>query len=347
MAKWFVVDKGVKAGPFSDSAFFDYLKDKDPAAVRIWREGMSAWVPAANIPELAALMAPSRAAPRTGRQSFIARHPIVIAVIIVCLIALAGVGAIIGIFYLRDPDREAIPDAPPPQKTTAAPVEPQQPAPPPGPPAPPPSRLSREDFAEAMRQSMPLLDSLQQRFPRQYDDLVSEFYGKLSEGYPEAETAIALRRKAFGIIKGLLPLADDDVLLELNKVVGEKYHALNTQNPALCYAFGTGADSPDISAAFSDDLLRRERDLHERAIRTAATRPPPDPRKVSSLQGYLRRGLLANGVTESQFALLDAPQVAPDQYPQYCEVTILLFREIGKLPQEDAALVMRRLISGK
>lgn len=348
MAKWFVVHQGVKAGPFSDSAFFDYLKDKDPAAVKIWREGMSAWVPAANIPQLASMMAPARDAPRLHRQSFIARHPILIAVLIVSLLVLAAVGALIGAFYLHSPGREAIPDAAPPEKTTAAPVQSQPPAPPPAPPAPPPpSRLSREDFAEAMRQSMSLLDNLQQRFPNQYDDLVGEFYAKLSEGYPEAETAIAMRRKAFGIIKGLLPLADDDVLLELNKVMSEKYRVLNSQNPALCYAFGTGADSPDISAAFSDELLRRERDLYERAILTAAARPAPDQRRIATLQANLRRGLLANGVTESQFALLDAPQVTPDQYPQYCEATILLFREIGRLAPEDAALVMRRLISGK
>jgi hypothetical protein len=337
VAKWYVIDKGVKAGPFSDSEFFDYLKDKDPVAIQIWREGMSAWAPAANIPQLVALMAPSPEAPR--RPSFTARYAIAAA--IVSLIALTGIGAMFVVPHLQKADRTAISEPAPQEKVPAAPVEPPQPAP------PPPSRLSREQFSDEARKSMPLLDSLQQRFPTQYDDLVSEFHAKLSEGHPEAETAIAMRRKAFGVIKGLLPLADDDVLLELNKVTGEKYRTLNSQNPSLCYAFGTGADSPDISAAFSDDLLRRERDLYERAIRTAASRPTPDPRKVSSLQGNLRRALLTNGVTESQFALLDAPQVAPEQHAPYCEVTVLLFREIGRLAPQDAALVMRLLMSGK
>ena len=51
---------------------------------------------------------------------------------------------------------------------------------------------------------MPLLDSLQQKFPRQYDDLVGEFYEKLSNGEPEAETAAAMQGKAIGVIKGAL-----------------------------------------------------------------------------------------------------------------------------------------------
>jgi hypothetical protein len=198
-----------------------------------------------------------------------------------------------------------------------------------------------------MRKSMSLLDSLQRKFPKQYDELVSEFHEKISSGYPEAETAIAMQRKTFGMIKALLPLADDDVLIELNAVVAEKYRVLSRQDPALCHSFGSGADTAEFSSAFPEDMLRRERDLYERAIATARPRPAADARKIGNLQAVLRRALLAGGVTESQVGLLDAAQVAPEQHAQYCEVNILLFREIGKLPQEDAAVVMRILMSGK
>lgn len=341
MAKWFVIDRGVKSGPFSDDEFFAHLKDKDPAGVQIWREGMSAWVPAGNIPELVGLMAPSRGPARTRRRNSVAK--LWITVFVVGFLMLAAIGAAIIVPHLRTavepPVTELEPDAPSTEPEPAPPAPPEPPA--------QPSRLSRAEFSDAMRKSMSLLDSLSLKFPKQYDDLVSEFYEKLSNGHPEAETAIAMRRKAFVTIKALLPLADDDVLIELNKVVTEKYRVLNQRDPSLCYAFGSGANSAELSAVFSDELLRRERDLYERTITTAAPRPAPDARKLSGLQANLRRSLLANGVTESQFGLLDAPQVAPEQHAQYCEVTILLFREIGKLPQEDAALVMRLLMSGK
>jgi hypothetical protein len=336
VAKWFVVDKGVKAGPFSDDQFFKHLRGKDPARVKVWRQGMSAWVPATDIPQLVDLMAPSR---KTARPTRIKPRPWRALAIIASILALVGAGVTIGLYVAG---RGVAPEiaAPP------APPAPQQAAP--EPPAPKePRRLSREDFAEKVRKSMPLLDSLQQRFPRQYDDLVGEFYEKLSNGEPEAATAAALRRKAIGVIKGLVPLADDDVLIELNKVVREKYRALNAQDPSHCYAFGSGADTAELGAAVPEDLLRRERDLYEQAIRTAASRPVPDQKKIASLQGMLRRALLASGVTESQFNLLDAPSVTPTQHAEYCEVTILLFREIGRLAPEDAAMVMRILMVGK
>ena len=345
MAKWFVRANGQKTGPFSDTEFFDHLKGKDPTGVEIWREGMSAWVPARDIPQLVEVMAPSRRTARDSRRNSTAR--IWIIVFSVGMLTLLGIGAALIIPHLRSTAEPPVTQAPAEPEAPALAPAPEPPAPASAPTPPQPSRLSREDFSDAMRKSMSLLDSLSRKFPKQYDDLVSESYEKLSNGYPEAETAIAMRRKAFVMIKALLPLADDDVLIDLNKVVSEKYRVLSQQNPSLCYAFGTGAESPDISSAFPDDLLRRERDLYERAIATATPRPAPDPRKIGSLQAGLRRALLARGVTESQFSLLDAPQVPPDQHAQYCEVTILLFREIGTLPQEDAALVMRLLMSSK
>jgi len=339
VANWFVRAEGRKTGPFSDTEFFDYLKGKDPTGVEIFREGMSAWVPATSVPQLVDLMMPGRRPAPPRRRLSAAR--IWILVFLAGFLVLAGIGAALVIPHLRTAAPPAVTEAPSPPETPAAAPAPPEPAP------PQPSRLSREDFSDAMRKSMSLLDSLSRKFPKQYEDLVSESYEKLSNGYPEAETAIAMRRKAFTMIKALLPLADDDVLIDLNRIVAEKYRVLSRLNASLCYAFGTGADSPEIGSAFPDDLLRRERDLYERAIATATPRPAPDPRKTGGLQAALRRALLARGVTESQFALLDAPQIAPDQHAQYCDVTILLFREIGNLPQEDAALVMRFLMSGK
>ena len=343
MAKWFVRANGQKTGPFSDTEFFDHLKGKDPTGVEIWREGMSAWVPARDIPQLVEVMAPGRRPARGSSRNSAAR--IWIIVFSVGILTLLGIGAALIVPHLRSSVEPPVTQVPAEPETTAPAPEPAAPASAPTPPQP--SRLSREDFSEAMRKSMSLLDSLSRKFPKQYEDLVSESYEKLSNGYPEAETAIAMRRKAFTMIKALLPLADDDVLIDLNRIVAEKYRVLSRLNASLCYAFGTGADSPEIGSAFPDDLLRRERDLYERAIATATPRPAPDPRKTGGLQAALRRALLARGVTESQFALLDAPQIAPDQHAQYCDVTILLFREIGNLPQEDAALVMRFLMSGK
>jgi uncharacterized protein DUF4339 len=59
MAEWFAFDGVAERGPFSEDEFFSFLKDKDPARIQIWREGLDAWVPAKSIPTLVAMMKPA------------------------------------------------------------------------------------------------------------------------------------------------------------------------------------------------------------------------------------------------------------------------------------------------
>ena len=123
---------------------------------------MSAWVPASNIPQLVELMAPprkaarSRAAARPGR---VKRRPWSALAVIVSVIVLLGAGVMIG---LHMADRGAAPDiagAPPLRSRRSRGAAPEPPAP------KKPRRPSREEFANAVRKSMPLLDSLPAEIP--------------------------------------------------------------------------------------------------------------------------------------------------------------------------------------
>jgi ferric-dicitrate binding protein FerR (iron transport regulator) len=115
VANWFVRAEDLQAGPFSETEFFDYLKDKDPSGVQIWREGMSAWVPAGDIPQLVELMAPARAATRPSRRNSAAK--LWITVFAVGFFALAGIGAMIVIPHLYTARHRLRTSHPPPHPT--------------------------------------------------------------------------------------------------------------------------------------------------------------------------------------------------------------------------------------
>src|SRR5947207_2786426 len=91
---------------------------------------MTAWVPASDIPQLAGLMAARRRPGRRGRANVIARHWRALArgIVIVSLIALACVGAIVGVPHLYMTYRSAPPDPSPPENVPTAPVGRQPPA---------------------------------------------------------------------------------------------------------------------------------------------------------------------------------------------------------------------------
>jgi hypothetical protein len=57
--------------------------------------------------------------------------------------------------------------------------------------------------------------------------------------------------------------------------------------------------------------------------------------------------LAGKGVKNEQFALLSAASISSDKYRDYCFVATMLFREISKLPQSEAATIMRGILAGK
>jgi hypothetical protein len=93
-------------------------------------------------------------------------------------------------------------------------------------------------------------------------------------------------------------------------------------------------------------LSKRELDVEERIIRTAAKRPDADaPGK--DLWSKLSSRLAAKGVTKSDLDLIQGSKVADSQQARFCSVVITLYREAAALPQTEGAIILRSLVSSK
>jgi hypothetical protein len=98
---------------------------------------------------------------------------------------------------------------------------------------------------------------------------------------------------------------------------------------------------------FSKEFLQRELDLQERVARTATTRASTNPAVLNTLFAKLRKALLAKGFTDTDFGLLEVANVDRSKYAQYCRTTISFFREIGNLPPQESAVVLRSIFASK
>ena len=81
-------------------------------------------------------------------------------------------------------------------------------------------------------------------------------------------------------------------------------------------------------------------------MRTAAKRPDvkaPDNALWQKLSGRLA----AKGITKADLDLIRGSKAADGQQAKYCSVTIALYREAAALPPNDAAVVLRSLISAR
>jgi hypothetical protein len=148
------------------------------------------------------------------------------------------------------------------------------------------TELSKEDVALSLSKAVPLFSAMKERFPKYYDGFVDEYHQNIMRGKSEAETIENMRAKLIPFIGQLMPLADDDVLVDYAKILIDEYTALNKRNPTACYLYASGTRGTDDRSwqMLPPDFRARELAFQERVIKTAVRRPTID-QKVKEAVG--------------------------------------------------------------
>jgi hypothetical protein len=205
--------------------------------------------------------------------------------------------------------------------------------------------ISKDRIAKVLAGALPVFDTIRARFPEQYDALAEEYYNNLVKGKTEAETIDALRGKLMPFIRTLLPLADDEVLADYNRLLQDQYRELSARDPSRCYMYASGEDSrANFSGELSKALLQQELSLNERAVKTATARPPVDKRTIEGLWKKVHAQMSASGVTNADWALFETKNVPKASHARYCTIATIFIREVGRLPREETGILMREIL---
>jgi hypothetical protein len=207
--------------------------------------------------------------------------------------------------------------------------------------------LTKNDFGLMLSRALPLMEALEIKFPNDYDSVVQAYYSSFESGKTEAESVAAGRAKLLVIIKKLRPLADDGVLSDIGAVYADQYKALGSKNLALCCQYASGVGNTVAPSDMPEALIRRENDINRRVVETASNRVAINATVSEALWRKVGTILASNGVRSEQFDLLSAATVSTEKYGDYCTTVTMLFREISKLPQNEAGVLMRDVLANK
>lgn len=207
--------------------------------------------------------------------------------------------------------------------------------------------LGKSDVEVQLSKALPLMEPLKQRFPKDYESVVQVFFNSYLDGKTESEFRLAGRAALLMVLKRLRPLADDDVLADIGAVYADEYSVLGAKSAAQCYQYASGIGPattiPNIPAA----LLARENDVNKRVVETARSRPPVSDTLLAPIWKKIATTLANKGVSNDQFELFSATTVPSDRYRDYCIVATMMFKEISRLPQSEAAALMREILTDK
>jgi hypothetical protein len=205
-------------------------------------------------------------------------------------------------------------------------------------------KASKEDVALSLSTALPVFGAMQERFPTSFNSFVEQYHQDVMRGKSEAEVIENARARFIPFVHQLVSLADDDVLIDYAKLLIEQYTTLNQRDPSACYHYVSGAKTTSGSwQTILSEYQARESNIQERVIRTAVRRPTIDRRTRETLWSKVWTGVRARGVTDSDLQIIGAQTVDKSKHALYCTVNIAMFREIARLQQREAAMLMRMI----
>jgi hypothetical protein len=203
--------------------------------------------------------------------------------------------------------------------------------------------MSREDWDKSLMKSAAVYAALKDVRPDDYGEILDIFASGGARGTPRGELTEAAKSKLHGVIRTLLPLADDAIVIEIGKLRTDEYRALQARDAAACYNYVT-ADVVDAAVLnlLPAELGKREQAMHEQIVRTAKSR---DKASTKAAWDSVKINLLARGYAASELQTF-GKKVEPPLQARYCAMAIAAYEEILKLPAADAGAVLREMFAG-
>lgn len=203
--------------------------------------------------------------------------------------------------------------------------------------------MSREDWDKSLMKSLPVYAALKQTRPDDYSEILDIFATGGARGTPRGEVTVAAQAKLHGVIRTLLPLADDAVVIEVGKLRADEYRALQGKDVAACYKYVTAeVVDPAVLNLLPAEFGKRETAMHDQIVRTARQR---DKASTKAAWDRVKSNLLARGYAASELQMF-GKKVEPPLYARYCAIAIAAYEEILKLPNADAGAVLREMFAG-
>jgi hypothetical protein len=79
-------------------------------------------------------------------------------------------------------------------------------------------------------------------------------------------------------------------------------------------------------------------------VKTAAKRETVDKNRIEALWRRVHTQMSASGVTTTDWTLFETKRVPKLNHARYCTIATIFVREVGKLPQIEAAILMREIL---
>jgi uncharacterized protein DUF4339 len=209
------------------------------------------------------------------------------------------------------------------------------------------SLASDSDRIAGLLTRIPVYAALQRADPNAFSGMLQE----LSEGYKRGATEEQIFASARAIFAKALSRywagASDDTLLQLSNIYTTYMSGLRTIDPESCVALVDNSKDARMRANLAHNFpenSERELALYEVVMSAGIKTGRPLLTEAQATQN-MQKIFLSPAFGKARLAVFSKSTLLPSEYEGYCEASFTFYKEINKLPKQQALDLLRYLFA--
>lgn len=190
---------------------------------------------------------------------------------------------------------------------------------------------------------VPAFQALSVKYPEEYKALIDKAWAQLQAKRPDGEVMAVARGHITELTGRLIPIVDDQTLVDFNKLVADQAEALGKRSPAACIEmlFPTG-QAINMAGLIPPDLGAREQEVLTNMIRTS---DPRNSRHFSKPEKDEVTRRLLGTLTQDQIQLLVSAELRLKLPAEGCRAVTAYLNAMNAIPDGQRARAIRAIYS--
>lgn len=202
------------------------------------------------------------------------------------------------------------------------------------------TRLRTRDAVVAELKTEKVFAALAQKYPEEFEKVTDETWERIQRRQSDAEVFTAARLQMMQFYSKLMPLASDETLLALSRLILDQTTALKSKSDDACVelVFPSGKAS-NASALILPELARRELDIVTQMILSA------DPENLVIINPNVMQPIfekVGQQLSDRHIQLITSPELKSTTDPaEMCSAVVAYLKAIDSLPPSDRKIALR------
>jgi hypothetical protein len=202
------------------------------------------------------------------------------------------------------------------------------------------TRLRTRDAVVAELKTEKAFSALAQKYPKEFEKLADETWEQIQRRQPDAEVVTAARMRVMQFYSKLMPLASDEILLAISRLILDQAIALRTKSAHACVElFFTSGKASNASALIPPELVRRELDIATKMILSAH----PKNREIVNanvMQRIFEK--VGQQLSGREVQLITSHELKSTTDPaEMCSAVVAYLKAIDSLAPKDRKIALR------